>query len=179
MLSVSSMPIFANSLPTMPMLYGMTYIVRPCMEPLKMSPAILYASFGSIQLLMGTGVVLAAAADEGAVLHARHVVDGGAVQVALGEQVLVEFDEFARGARLGAERVALLLAAVDEHDPVGVAQRRAFVDKAKHFFVFDDFCHIHTLALLSRAKHAPPAFSFPTIIPENEANVNFLGRLFL
>ena len=53
MLSVSSTPILLNGEPTGPIEKGITYIVRPRIEPAKISPARRYPSSGDIQLLVG------------------------------------------------------------------------------------------------------------------------------
>ena len=53
MLSVVSIPIFANGLFTAPIENGITYIVRPIMLSFAMALSFLYISSGSIQLLVG------------------------------------------------------------------------------------------------------------------------------
>ena len=53
MLSVSSTPILLNGEPTGPIEKGMTYIVRPFIEPAKISRARRYPSSGDIQLFVG------------------------------------------------------------------------------------------------------------------------------
>ena len=53
MLSVSSTPILLKGEPTGPIENGITYIVRPFMEPLKIEPARRYPSSGDIQLFVG------------------------------------------------------------------------------------------------------------------------------
>ena len=52
-LSVSSTPTFEWAEPSGPMTYGITYIVRPFIEPSNSAPSFLYASSGAIQLLVG------------------------------------------------------------------------------------------------------------------------------
>ena len=47
------MPVRLMAEPAGPIRYGMTYIVRPRMAPLKYSPAFALASAGAIQLLVG------------------------------------------------------------------------------------------------------------------------------
>ena len=64
--------------PSGPIENGTTYIVRPSMQPSKRSLSVSRISPGSRQLLVGPGVLLALGADEGAVLHARHVGRVGA-----------------------------------------------------------------------------------------------------
>ena len=76
----------------------------------------------------GAGVLLAAAANEGAVLHAGHVVDGGAVQVAVGQLLLVELLDLAGGAGLGPQLLDLLVGAVDPDDLVGLGHLGHFIN---------------------------------------------------
>ena len=51
--SVSSMPICAMCEPSGPIENGMTYMVRPRMQPSKRRPSVARISAGSIQLLVG------------------------------------------------------------------------------------------------------------------------------
>ena len=76
----------------------------------------------------GAGVLLLAAADEGAVLHTGHVVDGGAVQIAAGQLLLVELLDLAGRAGLGPQGVDLLLGAVNPDDLVGLGHFGHLVD---------------------------------------------------
>ena len=83
----------------------------------------------------GAGVLFLVAADEGAVLHAGHVVDGGAVQVAAGQLLLVKLNHFARGAGLGAQGLQLLLGAVDPNDFIRFYQLDHFLDPIENSLV--------------------------------------------
>ena len=65
------------------MLKGMTYSVRPFMQPVKRPVSVAFISAGSAQLLVGPASSLVARADEGAVLDARHVGRVRADQVAV------------------------------------------------------------------------------------------------
>src|SRR6516225_9836866 len=51
--SVISTPSCEMALPSGPMQNGTTYMVRPCMQPSKISPKVLRISSGAIQLLVG------------------------------------------------------------------------------------------------------------------------------
>ena len=75
------------------MTYGMTYIVRPFIEPSKSWPSLRYASSGAIQLLFGPASSFVRRADEGQVLDAGDVGRVGAVEVAAGQLLLVERDQ--------------------------------------------------------------------------------------
>ena len=61
-------------------------------------------------------------------LNASHVVDGGSVQIAVGKKLLIQLNHFARGARLGAQSLRLLVRAVDPDDLVGLRHGSHFVD---------------------------------------------------
>ena len=56
--SVSSTPIFAMFEPTGPIENGITYIVRPFMQPSYSPGMVFLSSFGSIQLLVGPAASL-------------------------------------------------------------------------------------------------------------------------
>ena len=90
----------------------------------------------------GAGVFLVFAADKRSVLYARNVVDGGSVEKAFGEKILVEPDHFARGASLRAQIFDLLFAAVYPDDLVGLTKRRALVDKLQNLLVVGH-CHCY------------------------------------
>ena len=77
------------------MQYGTTYIVRPRMQPSNSASILRCASAGSIQLLFGPASSSLARADERQVLDARDVGRIRAVQVAVRERRLVEFDQVA------------------------------------------------------------------------------------
>ena len=71
----------------------------------------------------GPCVLLPAGTDKGAVLHTGHIIDRGAVQIAVGQKRLVQLFQLARGAGLGPERVDLFLAAVDPDHLIGLGHR--------------------------------------------------------
>ena len=76
--SVISTPIWAIGEPSGPMLNGMTYIVRPRMQPSNRPCSVRFISAGSVQLLVGPASSFRAAADVGAVLDAGDVARVGA-----------------------------------------------------------------------------------------------------
>ena len=84
--------------------------------------------FGVHPVVGGAGILFLFGADEGSVLHAGHVVDRGSVIIAIGEQFLVEFDQFAGGAGFFAKRFNLLFRAVNPDDFVGLHKLDFFVD---------------------------------------------------
>ena len=77
---------------------------------------------GRHPVVVGTGVVALAGADEGQVFDARHVLRIGAVQIAPGVGVLVEFDEGAVCQHPRDQVAVLGLAAVAPVDAVGFGQ---------------------------------------------------------
>ena len=80
----------------------------------------------------GASVLFLAGADEGAAFHTGHVVDGGAVQVAARQLLLVELNHFAGFAGLLAKALQLLLRAVDPDDLIGGDQLFHFVKPSQH-----------------------------------------------
>ena len=121
--------------PSGPMTYGMTYIVRPFIEPSKSAPSFLYASSGAIQLLVGPASSFVGRADEGELLDARDVVRVAAMEVAAGQLLLVERREDALRDRLLGEPVLLLLGAVAPHDAVGLGEPGHLVDPIEEVLV--------------------------------------------
>ena len=85
---------------------------------------------------MRHSVLFLSRTDERAVFHTRHVVFRRSVQIAIGQQLVVEFDHFSRCHRFGAEGVALRFAAVDPYDLIGLSEFRAFFHELQNFFVF-------------------------------------------
>ena len=73
------------------------------------------------------GVALGQRADEGAVLHARHVPRVTLGVVTARPEILVELGERAARHHLRAEGVVLFLGAIDPVDRVGLEQRRHLV----------------------------------------------------
>ena len=71
--SVSSTPNIGDSASSGPMQYGMTYMVRPRMQPAYSSVMIAFMSAGAIQLFVAPASALVDRADERAVLHPGHV----------------------------------------------------------------------------------------------------------
>ena len=76
----------------------------------------------------GAGLLLAPGADEGPVLHPRHVARMGARQEAVGAQFRVEADEGAALHHLVAQPVILGLRAVAPVDALRLAQAGLFID---------------------------------------------------
>src|SRR5262249_23695745 len=72
----------------------------------------------------GPGVLAVGGANEGEVLHTRHVVGVGAVQVATGPLLRVERDEDARVHGLLGEAAPLVFAPVAPDDAVGLGHLR-------------------------------------------------------
>ena len=100
--------------------------------------------FGVHPVVGGAGVLLALTADEGAVLNARHVVDGGAVVDTAGKLLVVELYKLAGLVGLLAEGLKLLLGAVDPDDFVGLGEGCHLIYPAEYGLVF---C-IHVFNLL-------------------------------
>ena len=85
-------------------------------------------------------VLLLLGADEGAALYPGHVVDGGAVVVAVGELLLVKLDHLACFAGLTAQVLDLLLRAVDPHHIVGRDQLLHFLKPVEDGLVVGHDC---------------------------------------
>ena len=128
MLSVISTPTFDSGEPSGPITYGITYIVRPRIEPVEPS-AQLGVGLGGLHPVVGrAGVVLCRRADEGELLGARDVVGIRAMQVAAGALLLVERDQDALGDRLLGEPVLLGFRTVAPDDAIRLGQRGDFRD---------------------------------------------------
>ena len=94
--------------------------------------------FGALPDVRGTRVLFLGQADDRSRLYARNVVDRRSVQIAIGKEFLIEFDHLARGDRLCAKRLDLLLRAVDPDDLVRRRESRALLDKLQYFLII---CH--------------------------------------
>jgi hypothetical protein len=86
------------------MQYGMTYMVRPFMQPANSASILAWPSAGDIQWLLGTGIFLLRRADEGQVLDAGDVVGMGAMQPAARVGFGVQRDQGAVGFHPRDER---------------------------------------------------------------------------
>ena len=135
--SVSCTPICAIGEPTGPMLNGMTYIVRPFMQPSNFGVRMAFILSGSIQLLVGPASSSFVGADVGAILDAGDVARMAAGEEAVGPHLGIQLDERAAGDHLVAEAVVLLLRAVAPIDLVGLAERGHLVDPGDELFVLD------------------------------------------
>ena len=82
------------------------------------------------------GVLLLRGADKGAVFDACNVVERSSVQVAVGEQLLIELDELAGGAGFLAQFFGLRLGTVDPDDLVRLRHSGHFVDPLCDMNVF-------------------------------------------
>ena len=94
------------------MLNGSTYIVRPCMQPLKSSFSFLRIVERIYPVVRRTGAVLRQRADERAVFHARDIARVGTRVVTARPQILVQLDEGAAGDHLLAETVVFFLGSI-------------------------------------------------------------------
>ena len=110
----------------------------------------------------GAGVLFFSGADERAVLHTGHVVFSRSVQIAVGQQILVELDHFAGLAGLGLQCVDLFFRAVDPNDLGGLEQFDLFVEPAEHRFVFGQFFHnlMSPLQAFKKYKSIPTVCTF-------------------
>jgi len=95
--------------PMGPMLKGITYRVRPRIEPLK-RPFNVAASLGGRPSCCWAGIDLVARADEGPVLHSRHVAWVRAAEEAVGTLFRIEPEE---GAGLTISSVSWSYSACD------------------------------------------------------------------
>ena len=107
-----STPIWAIGEPSGPMLNGITYIVRPRIEPLN-RPAEDRLHLGRIHPVVGrAGVLAGSAADVGAILDPGHIAGVGPGQEAVGTQLFVQLDERAGIDHLLCQLVVFLVGAV-------------------------------------------------------------------
>ena len=120
--SVISTPIWAMSEPSGPMLKGMTYIVRPFMQPSNRPSSMPFISSGSIQLFVGPASSLLLRADVRAVFDAGDVARVGSGEEAVRPLLGVQLDERAGVDHLLAQAVVLLVRAVAPVDVVGLAE---------------------------------------------------------
>ena len=91
-------------------------------------------------VVCGTGVLLAAAADERAPLDAGDIVQRAAVVYAARQLFLVELHKLAREIRFAAQRFKLRLRAVDPDDLIRLHKRPALLDPIGDVMV-DCVCH--------------------------------------
>ena len=104
----------------------------------------------------GAGVLLVAAAYECAVFDAGNVVGLRSMQIAVRKQFLIQFDHFAGGNGLCAQRFDLLVAAVDPDDFIGVDQGLNFFQPAKYRNVRGHF--VSSLrSIFEQIHYSPPA----------------------
>ena len=82
------------------------------------------------------GILLLSGADKGAVLNACNVVECGSVQVAVGEQLLIELDELTGRASLFAKLFRLRFGTVDPDDLIRLRHGSHFVDPLCDMNVF-------------------------------------------
>ena len=92
-------------------------------------------------VVRGAGVLLLRGADEGAVLYTRDVIDGGSVQIAARQLLLIELEKLAGRAGLGSERFRLLVGPVDENDLGRIRERDHFVEPRVEFGVLREIRH--------------------------------------
>lgn len=78
----------------------------------------------------GAGVLFFFGADQSSVLHTGHVVLCGSVQIAVGQQLLIELDHLAGFHSLRLQGVDLFLRTVDPNDLRGLGQFHFFVQHA-------------------------------------------------
>ena len=135
MLSVNSTPILLNGEPTGPIEKGMTYIVRPFIEPGENLAGPAIAFLGRHPIVRRPGVFAELAANVGQVLGPGHVVRGGAMVEAAGILLLIQQDQLAGGDGLLRETLSFLFRAVDPNDLVGPAHASHFIDPFLQFAV--------------------------------------------
>ena len=93
----------------------------------------------------GTCGLLLFRTDKRTSLYASHVVGERAVQIAAGQQLLIELNHFACSNRLLAQRRKLSFAAVDDYNLIGLTKLDAFV--YKFFNAFAEKLHNTSCAL--------------------------------
>ena len=95
----------------------------------------------------GAGVLFFSGADQSSVLHTGHVVLCGSVQIAVGQQLLVELDHLAGFHSLRLQGVDLFLRTVDPNDLRGLGQFHFFVQPRKQGLVGSQSCFHNSILL--------------------------------
>ena len=98
------------------MLNGITYIVRPAMQPSNSPCRMSFISAGVHPVVRRTGVILGLRADERPVLDPRDVARVGTGEEAVGSPLLVQPDERAGLDQLATEALVLLVGSVTPMD---------------------------------------------------------------
>ena len=91
--------------------------------------------FGALPDVGRTCVLFLGKADNCSRLNAGYVVDCRSVQIAVGQKLLIELNEFSRGDCLGTERIDLLLRTVDPNDVGRRCESDALFDKLQYFLI--------------------------------------------
>ena len=110
--------------PMGPMENGITYIVRPRMQPSKRRPSVARIWAGSSQLFVGPASSFFRAANEGAILHARDIGGVRTRQEALRAQFFVQPEKGPGIDQLAAQAVIFLLGPVAPYDALGLGELR-------------------------------------------------------
>ena len=132
-------PICAIGEPIGPMLKGMTYIVRPFMQPSNFGVSSAFILSGVHPVVGRTGVFFFLRADVGAVFDASDVARMAAREKRIRPQLRIQLDERAAGDHLVAEPVVFLLRTVAPIDLVRLAKRRHLLDPLEELLVCDGF----------------------------------------
>ncbi len=135
--SVIWMPMCEIGEPIGPMLNGITYSVRPFMQPSNFGVKIDLHLARRHPVVGRAGVALAQRADVGAVLDPGDVAGMAAGQEAVGPNLGIQADERAALDHLLAQRVVLFLRAVAPVDVVRLAERRHLFDPGDQLLVGD------------------------------------------
>jgi hypothetical protein len=75
-------------------------------------------------------------------LNARHVVDGGAVQITARQQFLIKLYNFSACASLGTKLIKLCFRSVDPYNLSGLGQFYRFVYETQYLLII---CHYFNL----------------------------------
>ena len=126
--------------PTGPMLNGITYRVRPFMQPAKSPSRVFFISAGSVQLLVGPGVLLLLGADEGPILDARDVGGVGPDEEAVRPLALAQLTGGAALHHEPRHLVVLLLGAVAPMHLVGLTHGFDLLHRSKELLVLRHRC---------------------------------------
>ena len=154
--SDNSTPIWAIGEPSGPIENGMTYIVRPRIEPRnsarpRLSPSMARISAGAIQLLVGPASSWRRA-NERAILDPGDVAGGRHGQVALRSQLGLSSLQRSGVDHLGAQAVVLVLAP-SHQSTSGFGQRRHIGDPVEHLPVLDVSRRVDRRSVRERSVH--------------------------
>ena len=129
------MPILQIGESSGPMANGITYIVRPFMQPLNTLAHRLFHRDRIGPIIRRPGFVLVRGANKSAVLHARDIARMRAREKRIGPQFFVQLDESAALDHRVAERLIFRIRAVAPMDALGLAKSGHFLNPGNELLI--------------------------------------------